>query len=90
MRIYDEAWRRTSFPEHFQQFLLLQNKLSCTIKVTKDVKSLNKLIPDSKCRSVVDVKLDKLLQIDAGHICSCFSKLAEFDLVFYVSDLVKN
>lgn len=57
---------------------------------TKDVKSLHKLIADTKGWSVVDVKFDELLQIDVGDVLSCFSKLTEPDLIFDIFDLVKN
>lgn len=57
---------------------------------TKDVKSLHKLIADTKSWSVVDVKFDELLQIDVGDVLSCFSKLTEPDLIFDIFDLVRN
>lgn len=82
--------RQTSVLQHFQQFLFLQSELSCTIMDTKDVKSLHELIADTESWSVVDVKFDELVQIDAGDILSCFSKLTEPDLIFDIFDLVKN
>lgn len=57
---------------------------------TKDVKSLHELIADTESWSVVDVKFDELVQIDAGDVLSCFSKLTEPDLIFNIFDLVKN
>ncbi len=61
-----------------------------TIQVTKDVKSLSQLISaDAEGWSVVDIQLDEFLQVDVSHIFSCFSILAELDLVVHIFYLVK-
>lgn len=65
--------------------------LSCTIVFTKDVKSMSQLIAwNAEGWSVVDVQLDKLLQVDVRHIVSCFSIFAKLHFIMYIFYLVKK
>lgn len=69
----------------------LQNMLSCTITFTKDVKSMSQLIAgNAEGWSVVDIQLDKLLQVNVRHIVSCFSILAKLHFIMYIFYLVKK
>lgn len=57
---------------------------------TKDVKSLNELVGrDAEGWPMVDIKLDKLFQVNVSYIFSCFSILAELDFILHVFYLVR-
>lgn len=60
----------------------MDNRIPNKIIFSKNMKSLNKLFTgDAEGWSMIDVQLDKVLQVDISHIFSSFSKSAEFDLI---------
>lgn len=91
MIFWPESQRHTSIPQKIQQVISLQDILSFAITVSEEAKGLSKLLTgEAESWSVVDVQLDKVLQVNFGDIVSCFSILAELHLIIYIFYLSKK